>query len=77
MTPCLPRQMLFDMAFLAECVSRVTSKPSIMSHGKVKETLCKNWLCDIAKVRAILCYEPRISLARGTALTTAWYKNEN
>lgn len=73
----LPRQMLFGMAFLAECVSRVTGKPSIMSRGKVKEMLCKNWLCDIAKARAILGFEPRISLARGAALTAAWYKDEN
>lgn len=73
----LPGQMLFSMAFLAECVSRVTGKPSILSRGKVKEMLCKNWLCDIAKARAVLGFEPRISLAQGAALTAAWYKNEN
>lgn len=73
----LPKQMLFGMAFLAECFSRFTGKPSIMSRGKVEEMICKNWLCDISKARALLGYEPRIPLAQGAALTVAWYKKEN
>jgi nucleoside-diphosphate-sugar epimerase len=73
----LPRQMLFGMAFIAECFSRLTGTPSILSRGKVKEMICKNWLCDISKARALLGYEPRIALARGAELTVAWYKKEN
>jgi nucleoside-diphosphate-sugar epimerase len=72
----LSRRMLFGMAFIAECFSRVTGKPSIMSRGKVKEMICKNWLCDITKAKAVLGFEPRISLARGAELTVAWYKKE-
>lgn len=73
----LPRQMLFGMAFFAECFSRLTGTPSIMSRGKVEEMIQKNWLCDIAKARALLGYEPRIPLAQGAELTVAWYKKEN
>ena len=73
----LPKQMLFAMAFFAECFSRVTGKPSIMSRGKVEEMIQKNWLCDITKARTLLGFEPRISLARGAELTVAWYKKEN
>jgi nucleoside-diphosphate-sugar epimerase len=73
----LPRQMLSGMAFVAECVSRATGKPSIMSRGKVKEMVCRNWLCDITKARTSLGFEPRISLVRGAELTVAWYKKEN
>lgn len=73
----LPKQMLFGMAFLAECFSRVSGKPSIMSRGKVAEMIQKNWLCDIAKARALLGFEPRVSLARGAELAVAWYKKEN
>lgn len=73
----LPKQMLFGMAFVAECFSRLTCKPSIMSRGKVEEMIQKNWLCDISKARALLGFEPRIPLARGTELTVAWYKKEN
>jgi nucleoside-diphosphate-sugar epimerase len=72
----LPQQMLFGMAFFAECFSRVSGKPSILSRGKVEEMVQKNWLCDITKARALLGFEPRISLARGAALTVAWYKKE-
>jgi nucleoside-diphosphate-sugar epimerase len=73
----LPKQMLFGMAFFAECFSRVSGKPSILSRGKVEEMVQKNWLCDITKARALLGFEPRISLARGAELTVAWYKKEN
>ncbi len=73
----LPKQMLFGMAFFAECFSRVSGKPSIMSRGKVEEMIRKNWLCDITKARTLLGFEPRISLARGAELTVAWYKKEN
>jgi nucleoside-diphosphate-sugar epimerase len=73
----LPKQMLFGMAFFAECFSRVSGKPSILSRDKVEEMVQKNWLCDITKARALLGFEPRISLARGAELTVAWYKKEN
>jgi nucleoside-diphosphate-sugar epimerase len=73
----LPMRMLSGMAFVAECSSRVTGKPSIMSRGKVKEMVCKNWLCDITKARGVLGFKPRISLVRGAELTVAWYKKEN
>jgi len=72
----LPQQVLFGIAFGAECFARVTGKPSIMSRGKVREMLCTNWLCDIAKARAKLGFDPRIALAQGAALTVAWYKKE-
>ena len=72
----LPQQLLFGMALGAECLARVTGKPSIMSRGKVREMRCTNWLCDIAKARALLGFEPRTALARGAALTVAWYKKE-
>jgi len=72
----LPPQLLFGMAFCAECFARVTGKPSIMSRGKVREMGCTNWLCDIAKARATLGFEPRIALAQGAAFTVAWYRKE-
>jgi len=73
----IPKQILFGMAFFAECFSRVSGKPSIMNRGKVEEMLQQNWVCDITKARTLLSFEPRISLARGAELTVAWYKNEN
>jgi nucleoside-diphosphate-sugar epimerase len=73
----LPERMLFGMAFFAECLSKVSGKPSLMNRGKVEELIRKNWLCDITKARALLGFDPRISLARGSKLTVAWYKKEN
>ena len=73
----LPKQILFGLAFFAECFSRVTGKPFILSRGKVEEMIRQNWLCDITKARALLGFDPEISLARGAELTVAWYKKEN
>jgi nucleoside-diphosphate-sugar epimerase len=73
----IPKQILFGMAFLAECFSRVSGKPSIMNRGKATEMIQQNWVCDIAKARTLLGFDPRISLARGAESTVAWYKNEN
>jgi len=73
----LPRQMLVGMGFMADCIARVTGKPSLMGSGKVREMLCENWLCDITKARELLGFEPGIFLARGAALTVAWYKKEH
>jgi nucleoside-diphosphate-sugar epimerase len=73
----LPKQLLLGMALCAECFARVTGKPSILSRGKVREMGCTNWLCDNAKAKTRLGFEPRISLAQGAALTFAWYKKEN
>jgi nucleoside-diphosphate-sugar epimerase len=73
----LPKQLLFGMAFFAECFSRVSGRPPIISRGKVEEMIRKNWLCDITKARALLGFDPRISLIRGAELTVAWYKKEN
>lgn len=73
----IPQHLLFGMGFFAECFARVTGKPSIMSRGKVREMRCANWLCDIAKARSALGFEPRIALAQGAALTVAWYKKEH
>lgn len=72
----LPKQVLFGMAFFAECVAGISGKPSIMSRGKVQEMIQKNWRCDITKARALLGFEPRIFLPRGAELTVAWYKKE-
>jgi nucleoside-diphosphate-sugar epimerase len=72
----IPQQLLFVLALCAECCARVTGKPSMMSRGKLREIRCTNWLCDSAKARALLGFEPRIALAQGAALTVAWYKKE-
>jgi nucleoside-diphosphate-sugar epimerase len=73
----LPERMLFGMAFFAECCSRVSGTPSILSRGKVEEMIRKNWLCDITKAGALLGFQPRIAFARGAELTFAWYQKEN
>lgn len=72
-----PKQVLFGMAFLSGCFSRVSGRPSILSIGKVDEMIRENWLCDITKARVSFGFDPRIALARGAESTVDWYKKEN
>jgi nucleoside-diphosphate-sugar epimerase len=73
----LPKQVAFGLAWLAEYFSKVTGKPALISRGKLKEILQPNWLCDIAKARDLLGFEPHIFLAQGAQLTLNWYRKAN
>jgi nucleoside-diphosphate-sugar epimerase len=73
----LPKQMLFGIAFFAECLSKFSGRPSVMNRGKVEEIIQKNWLCDSTKAGKSLGFEPRVTLVEGAELTFAWYKKEN
>jgi nucleoside-diphosphate-sugar epimerase len=73
----IPPTVLCGIAALAECFSKVSGKPALLSRDKVKEMIQPNWLCDITKARTLLGFEPQISLARGAQLTFDWYKKEN
>jgi nucleoside-diphosphate-sugar epimerase len=72
----LPPAVLFGIARVAECFSKVSGKPALLSRDKVEEMIQPNWLCDITKAKSFLGFEPQISLARGAKLTFDWYKKE-
>jgi len=73
----LPKRVLFGMASIAECFSRISGKPSLMNRGRAEEMIRRNWLCDITKAKTLLGFEPRIPLARGAEFAVDWYRKEN
>lgn len=73
----LPKQVVCAIARLAEYFSKATGKPALISRDKIQEILQPNWLCDIAKARDLLGFEPQISLAQGARLTFDWYRKAN
>ena len=74
---CVPKWILMGIASFSEYVSSVSKKPSLINKGKVEEMVQKNWVCDIAKARALLGFDPITRLKQGARLTVDWYRKEN
>ncbi len=72
----IPEWTIVSVASFSEYFSKLSRKPPLLSKGKVEEMLQRNWVCDIAKARATLGFEPRVSLKQGAELTYQWYKRE-
>jgi nucleoside-diphosphate-sugar epimerase len=72
----IPDAMLLGIACISEYLSRIAKKPLLLNKDKAKEMIQKNWVCDIAKAKNLLGFEPRVSLAEGARLTFEWYRKE-
>ena len=73
----VPEWMVMRVASFSEYFSKLSRRPPLLNKGKVEEILQKNWVCDIAKARTALGFEPHIPLEQGAKLTFEWYKKEN
>jgi nucleoside-diphosphate-sugar epimerase len=72
----IPEWTMMSVASFSEYFSKLSRRPPLLSKGKVEEILQRNWVCDIAKARKVLGFEPRIPLKQGAELTYQWYKRE-
>ena len=72
----IPEWMIIGMASFSEYLSKVSGKPPLLNKGKIEEILQRNWVCDIAKAKRALGFEPHIPLEQGARLTYEWYKKE-
>ncbi len=72
----VPEWTMMSVASFSEYFSKLSGKPPLLSKGKVEEILQRNWVCDIAKARRSLGFEPRFMLKQGAQLTYQWYKQE-
>jgi nucleoside-diphosphate-sugar epimerase len=70
----LPRWALYGVATFSEFLSKFSRTPPLISKGKVDEMVQKNWVCDIARAKSALCFEPRVKLPEGAQLTVDWYR---
>jgi len=72
----VPKRMILSIACFSEYLSKFFRRPSLLNKDKAGEMLQKDWVCDIAKAKTLLAFEPRIPLSEGARLTYEWYKNE-
>lgn len=72
----VPGQAVVGMAHFSDYFSRLFGRSSLLSKDKAEEMVQEGWVCDIAKAKTLLGFEPQVPLPEGAGLTFEWYKNE-
>lgn len=73
----VPECLIHGIGAISETMSHFTGQPCLLTRGKAKEIVQKNWACDITKAKNMLEYRPTISLTQGTEITVEWYRKNN
>ena len=73
----VPQCVIRGIGAVSETISHFTDRPCVLTRGKAKEMVQKNWTCDITKAKNMLDYRPTIDLAQGTEITVDWYRKNN
>jgi nucleoside-diphosphate-sugar epimerase len=73
----VPGCLIRGIGSISETISHFTNQPCLITRGKAKEMVQKNWTCDITKAKSMLNYRPAIDLFRGTEITVDWYRKNN
>jgi nucleoside-diphosphate-sugar epimerase len=72
----VPKRLIRGIARFSEYLSGLLNRPSLLNKDKAMEILQKDWVCDIAKAKTLLGFEPGVPLLEGARLTFEWYKEE-
>ncbi|MDB4920404.1 NAD(P)-dependent oxidoreductase [Mucilaginibacter sp.] len=73
----LPVNFVKLIANIAEKVSSLSNKASVLNVEKLNELMAVNWNCDIAQAKADLGFSPLYDLRSGVIETLKWYKANN
>ena len=71
----VPASVAYLAGWSAEGLSRLRGKPGIVSRQKIIEARCRYWICDPARARRELGFQPARGLQEGLEETLAWYKD--
>jgi len=69
----LPRRLVATAALGAELYGRATDRAVMLTRDKLNE-LFEQWVCDGARARGALGWEPRVSFDDGIQRTVRWYR---
>jgi nucleoside-diphosphate-sugar epimerase len=72
----VPKRMLLGIAWFSAYLSKIMGRPLLLNKDKTEEMIQKDWICDITNAKALLGFEPRVSLSEGAKVTFEWYKKE-
>ncbi|HDZ61892.1 MAG TPA: NAD(P)-dependent oxidoreductase [Nitrospirae bacterium] len=70
----ISKKILPTIGFFGNKISKITGISSMINSDKIKELMYDDWVCDIAKAKRDLCFEPKISLKEGIKWTADWYR---
>jgi nucleoside-diphosphate-sugar epimerase len=70
----MPKVAFVAGAVVAEFFGKLTNRPAMLSHDKLKELFEDYWLCSDEKARKLLGYKSSYQLARGMSETVDWYR---
>ena len=72
----IPMLLLSGLCLLNEGIARMTSKPRVLSLGKIPEIRAPAWVCDPTRLRTETGYECSTSAQAGLRQTLDWYRKE-
>lgn len=65
------------VCWAAEKIGVAQGKPSTLNTDKYRILRQRNWNADISKAKAAFGFSPRVDLAEGIRLSTAWYRQNH
>ena len=73
----IPKSFIIGLAWFSENLSKILGKTSNFGCDKARQLLQENWVCDIAKAKTLLKFNPCFDLQKGSRITVDWYRREN
>jgi len=69
----IPLSLVKCLSIMAELVSRLSGKPTLLNKDKFLVMKQRNWTCDASLLERELNFKPAFSLYKGMEETVAWY----
>jgi len=73
-TVAIPESAAYVLGLCADCWTRLSGKPGILSRDKVLEARCAGWICDPGRARRELGFCASTRLEEGLRRTLDWYE---
>lgn len=70
----IPKGLAHGVALVAEWWGRLRGVAPAFNRNKLAEALQEAWICQNAKARKVLGFEPKYPLEEGLRLTLRWYR---
>ena len=71
-----PGPIVWAVAGVSDWISRFTQKPSLLNLDKAREATAGSWICDDAKIRDGLNFQPAKSFSDRLCDTVNWYSDQ-
>lgn len=71
----IPKIVIRWISYLAEPISTILDKRTVLNPDKYKALACTNWLCDSSKLTTDFNFSPAYDLKKGMRETIDWYQS--